>query len=110
MDSLKSFFYSFNPRYIMPFFTALSVFLTSVFSLFVPEEPQGHVFTPPAVSEAVTQTLEITDEYVIVVSDTASEAEITAANLLKDTFDKINGTQIEIVADTADISEKEIPY
>ena len=36
----------------------------------------------------------------IVVCDTASEAELTAANLLKDTFFEINGTQIDIITDT----------
>ena len=108
MNSVKSFFYSFNPRYMMPFFTALSVVLTSVFSIFIPAEPEGHIFTPPAEKEAITQGLEITDEYVIVVSDTASEAEITAANLLKSTFEEINGTKIDIITDTADKTEKEI--
>ena len=92
----------------MPFFTALSVVLTSVFSIFIPAEPEGHIFTPPAEKEAITQGLEITDEYVIVVSDTASEAEITAANLLKSTFEEINGTKIDIITDTADKTEKEI--
>ncbi len=108
MNSVKSFFYSFNPRYMMPFFTALSVVLTSVFSIFIHAEPEGHIFTPPAEKEAITQGLEITDEYVIVVSDTASEAEITAANLLKSTFEEINGTKIDIITDTADKTEKEI--
>lgn len=93
---------------MMPFFTALSVVLTSVFSIFIPAEPEGHIFTPPAEKEAITQGLEITDEYVIVVSDTASEAEITAANLLKSTFEEINGTKIDIITDTADKTEKEI--
>lgn len=92
----------------MPFFTALSVVLTSVFSIFIPAEPEGHIFTPPAEKEAITQGLEITDEYIIVVSDTASEAEITAANLLKSTFEEINGTKIDIITDTADKTEKEI--
>ncbi len=108
MSSVESFFHSFNPRYIMPFFTALSVVLTSIFSIFIPAEPQGHIFTPPAQSDVATQTLEITDEYVIVVSDAASEAEITAANLLKDTFAEINGTQIDIITDSTDKTKKEI--
>lgn len=108
MSSLMSFFYSINPRYIMPFFTALSIVLTSVFSAFIPAEPQGHIFTPPAEQEAITQGLEITDEYVIVISDTASEAEITAANLLTSTFKEINGTQIDIITDSTEKTEKEI--
>lgn len=108
MSSVKSFFYSFNPRYIMPFFTALSVVLTSIFSVFIPAEPQGHIFTPPVEPDAVTQAIEITDEYVIVVSDTASKAEVTAANLLKSTFGEINGTQIDIITDSTAKTEKEI--
>ena len=108
MSSVISFFNSVNPRYIMPFFTALSVVLTSLFSVFIPAEPQGHIFTPPVEPEFVTQTFEITDEYVIVVSDTASEAEITAANLLKSTFEEINGTQLDIVTDRTVRTEKEI--
>ncbi len=108
MSSLVSFFNSINPRYIMPFFTALSVVLTSVFSVFIPAEPQGHIFTPPVETDITAETFEITDEYVIVVSDTASEAEITAANLLKDTFEEINGTQLDIITDSSDKAEKEI--
>ena len=103
-----SFFNSINPRYIMPFFTALSVVLTSVFSIFIPAEPEGHIFTPPVESDVATESFEITDEYVIVVSDTASQAEITAASLLQSTFEEINGTKIDIVADTAEKAEKEI--
>lgn len=108
MSSVKLFFYSFNPRYIMPFFTALSVVLTSIFSIFIPAEPQGHIFTPPFEPAVTTQTFEITDEYVIVVSDTASNAEITAANLLKSTFKEINGTQIAVITDSTAKTEKEI--
>lgn len=103
-----AFFYSINPRYIMPFFTALSVVLTSIFSVFIPAEPEGHIFTPPVETEAVTQTLEITDEYVIVVSDTATQSEITAANLLQNTFAQINGTQIDIITDSTGKTEREI--
>ena len=108
MDSIKSFFYAFNPRYIMPFFTALSVFLTSLFSLFIPAEPQGHIFTPPVAGDAATEVFEVTDDYVIVVSETASEAEQTAAKLLQSVFAEINGTQLEIVTDSAEPTEKEI--
>ncbi len=108
MDAVMSFFTAFNPRYIMPFFTFLSVTLTSIFSVFVPAEPQGHIFTPPTEKEAVTEVFEITDEYVIVVSENASEAEITAANLLKDTFKAINGTEISIITDKEEKTEKEI--
>ena len=108
MSSLTTFFSSFNPRYIMPFFTALSVVLTSIFTAFIPAEPQGHIFTPPVEADTPTQTFEITDEYVIVVSDTASQAEITAANLLKNTFEQINGTNINIITDSTDKTEKEI--
>ena len=79
----------------MPFFTLLSVALTSVFSVFIPSEPAGHIFTPPEKTETVTELFEITDEYVIVISENASAAEITAANLLKDTFNAINGTLSE---------------
>ena len=60
MDSVVSFFNSINPRYIMPFFTALSIFLTSLFSLFVPAEPQGHIFTPPEDTQIATEVFEIT--------------------------------------------------
>ena len=61
MSSLTTFFSSFNPRYIMPFFTTLSVVLTSIFTAFIPAEPQGHIFTPPVEADAPAQTLEITD-------------------------------------------------
>ena len=105
---IMSFFYSINPRFIMPFFTMLSVVLTSVFSAFVPSEPQGHIFTPPEKTDAVTEVFEITDDYVIVISENASAAEITAANLLKDTFSTINGTNITIITDKDAQSEKEI--
>ena len=108
MDSVVSFFNSINPRYIMPFFTALSIFLTSIFSFFIPAEPQGHIFTPPEERQAATDVFEITDDYVIVVSDSASEAEMTAANLLKDTLFEMNGTQLNIITDSAAKNEKEI--
>ena len=108
MNSVVSFFSAFNPRYIMPFFTALSVILTSIFSMFIPAEPQGHIFTPPAEQDATAEVFEITDEYVIVVSATASEAEKTAAKLLQDTFKEINGTQVGIITDSTQITEKEI--
>ena len=108
MDAIVSFFTAFNPRYIMPFFTFLSVTLTSIFSIFIPAEPQGHIFTPPAEQEIASEVFEITEEYVIVVSENASAAEITAANLLKDTFSVINGTEIRIITDNEAVSDKEI--
>ncbi len=108
MNSVVSFFTAFNPRYIMPFFTFLSVMLTSVFSAFIPAEPQGHIFTPPVSEDVATEFFEITDEYVIVISDTASEAELTAANLLRDTFTEINGTRLIIITDKESKTEKEI--
>lgn len=108
MDSVVSFFNSINPRYIMPFFTALSIFLTSLFSLFVPAEPQGHIFTPPEDTQIATEVFEITDEYMLVVADTASEAEMAAAGLLQDTFKQINGTQLQIITDSTQQTEKEI--
>ena len=108
MDAITSFFTAFNPRYIMPFFTFLSVTLTSIFSTFIPAEPQGHIFTPPAEQEATAEVFEITDEYVIVVSENASEAELTAANLLRDTFKAINGTEITVITDKEAKTEKEI--
>lgn len=108
MDAIVSFFTAFNPRFIMPFFTFLSVTLTSIFSVFIPAEPQGHIFTPPAEAETVTEVFEITDEYVIVISENATAAEITAANLLCDTFKAINGTEIAVVTDSTAEAEKEI--
>ena len=108
MSSVVSFFSSFNPRYIMPFFTALSVVLTSVFSLFIPAEPQGHIFTPPVEADVAAETFEITGEYVIVVSDSASEAELTAAALLQSAFEEINGTKVSITTDSTAKAEKEI--
>ncbi len=108
MDAIVAFFTAFNPRFIMPFFTFLSVTLTSIFSMFIPAEPQGHIFTEPAEKEAVTEVFEITDEYVIVVSENASAAEITAANLLRDTFKAINGTEISVITDSEAKAEKEI--
>ena len=56
----------------------------------------------------MTEVFEITDDYVIVISENASAAEITAANLLKDTFSAINGTNITIITDKEAQSEKEI--
>lgn len=103
-----SFFNSINPRYIMPFFTMLSVVLTSIFSVGVPAEPEGHIFTPPVPTESATDFFEITDEYTIVISNTASEAEIAAANLLKDTFKAINGTEIAVITDNETKCDKEI--
>lgn len=103
-----SFFNSINPRYIMPFFTMLSLVLTSVFSVGVPDEPAGHIFTAPVPESAATEVFEITDEYVIIVPDNASEAELAAANLLKDTFTAINGTELAIVTDKEAVTDKEI--
>ena len=103
-----SFFNSINPRYIMPFFTMLSLVLTSVFSVGVPDEPAGHIFTAPVPESAATEVFEITDEYVIVVPDNASDAELAAANLLKDTFTAINGTELAIVSDKETVTDKEI--
>ena len=62
MDSIISFFYAFNPRYIMPFFTFLSLTLTSIFSVFVPAEPQGHIFTPPEEQALAAEVFEITED------------------------------------------------
>ncbi len=108
MNSIVAFFTAFNPRFIMPFFVALSVFLTSFVSMFVPAEPQGHIFTPPVQADSATQVFEITEEYVIVVPETASEAELTAAKLLQDTFKEINGTELPVITDDEEATGKEI--
>lgn len=108
MNSIVAFFTSFNPRYIMPFYTALTLFLTSIFSIFIPAEPQGHIFTPPVEQNYAGETLEITDEYSVVIPEAASEAEISAANLLINTFEEINGTSLRLITDADEVTEKEI--
>ncbi len=96
-----------RPKYMIPFFVAISTFLSSVFSIFVSEDFY-HEFTKPSESVYVGETLEITPEYVIVIGENASSAEQNAAQKLQYYLNEISGDKLEIVKDNTSEADKEI--
>lgn len=96
-----------RPRYMVPFFVTLSVFLSSILAP-LSGETLTHKFTKPEPPSYTGETMEITPDYVIVISKDASPAERNAADKLNQYFEKMSGISLEVVTDETEETSKEI--
>ncbi len=96
-----------RPRYIIPFFISVSMFFSSLFAPLA-SEPLVHKFTRPEEEAYTGETMEITDDYSIIVGEKASESEKNAAAKLQQYLNEISGISLEIKADTVEETQKEI--
>lgn len=96
-----------RPQYMMPFFVALSIALSSLFAP-LSNDTLTHKFTKPEEKKYTGETMEITDDYVIVISENASAMEKNSAEKLQKYLEEISGISLEIVKDTAASQSKEI--
>ena len=96
-----------RPGYMMPLFVSLSL---AISTLLTPLAGDNFFceFTKPEEKVFSGETMEITSDYVIVISENASPSEITAANKLNEYFGKICGVTLPVVTDNTDVAEKEI--
>ena len=90
-----------RPQYMLPLFVSLSL---AVSSLLAPlsGETLTHSFSKPEEKVYTGETMEITEDYVIVISENASEMEKNSANKLQQYLNEISGITLDIVNDTAD--------
>lgn len=95
-------------RYMVPFFVSVSIALSSLLSPLVSSEALVHRFTKPDEEVYTGETLEITQDYVIVISQNASAAERNAAEKLKGYLEEISGIALSIVIDDTPEASKEI--
>ncbi len=96
-----------RPRYMVPFFVALSLFFSSLLAPFSSEKII-HTFTKPEKSDFSGEKLEITGDYVIVVSENATPAEKNAAEKLRGYLEEISGISLGVVSDSTQETAREI--
>ncbi len=96
-----------RPKYMVPFFLSISVFLSS-FLAPLGNEPLVHKFTEPEESVYTGETLEITQDYKIIIGEDASVSEKNAAEKLQMYLNEISGIYLEIANDSTEETEKEI--
>ncbi len=95
-------------RYMVPLFVSASIALSSLVSPLAGSEKLFHKFTKPEEEVYTGETLEITQDYVIVISENASASEVNAAEKLKGYFEEMSGISLSIVTDETEETEKEI--
>lgn len=93
--------------YMVPLFVSVSL---AVSSWLVPfsGDTLTHRFTKPEEETFAGESMEITDDYVIVISENATAAEKNAAAKLNSYFSEMSGLSLEIVTDRTAETEKEI--
>ncbi len=96
-----------RPTYMVPFFIAISTFISSILTPFS-GDTFYHEFTKPEENVYAGETLEITPDYVIVTGENASPSEKNAAQKLKEYLFQINGTDLAIISDITAEASKEI--
>lgn len=96
-----------RPCYMMPLFVSLSLTLSTLFTPLAGDN-FFREFTKPEKEIYSGETMEITSDYVIVISENASPSEINAANKLNEYFGKICGVTLPVVADNTEAADKEI--
>ncbi len=96
-----------RPQYMMPLFVAVSVALSSLLTP-LSKDTLTHRFVKPEEQAFTGETMEITEDYVIVISENASAVEKNSAEKLQGYLEEISGISLEIVNDTAASQEKEI--
>ncbi len=94
-------------RYVVPLFLSLSLALSSLVTPMFSNETLVHKFTKPEEEVYTGETLEITQDYVIVISQNASAAERNAAEKLRGYLEEISGISLSVVTDdTAEVSKE----
>ncbi len=96
-----------RPCYMMPLFVSLSLALSTLLTPLAGDN-FFREFTKPEKEIYSGETMEITSDYVIVISENASPSEINAANKLNEYFGKICGVTLPVVADNTEAADKEI--
>lgn len=96
-----------RPTYMIPFFVSLSLAISSLLSPFS-GDTLTHKFEKPEEVPFAGETMEITEDYVIVISENASLMEKNSAEKLNQYFEEISGLSLEIVTDDVAEKEKEI--
>ncbi len=96
-----------RPTYMIPFFVSLSLAISSLLSP-LSGDTLTHKFEKPEEVPFAGETMEITEDYVIVISENASLMEKNSAEKLNQYFEEMSGVSLEIVTDDAAETEKEI--
>lgn len=96
-----------RPTYMIPFFVSLSLAISSLLSP-LSGDTLTHKFEKPEEVPFAGETMEITEDYVIVISENASLMEKNSAEKLNQYFEEISGLSLEIVTDDVAETEKEI--
>ncbi len=94
-------------RFVKPLFYCISVLLTTFLSPFL-GEAYYYEFTKPEETVYVGETMEITEEYKIVIGENASSVEKNAAEKLKYYLNEISDINLLVVNDSTAESDKEI--
>ena len=93
--------------HMIPFFVAISLALSSLFTPLSGDE-LTHRFAKPEEKDFKGETMEITEDYVIVIGKDATVAEINSANKLQQYLCEISGKELQIVTDEAEETDFEI--
>ncbi len=93
--------------YMIPFFVAISFVISSMVTP-LSGDKLTHEFTKPEEQKYAGETMEITEDYVIVIGKEASASEKNSANKLQEYLFEISGKKLQIVTDEAEETDFEI--
>ena len=93
--------------HMIPFLVSVSLGITSLITP-LSGDSLTHKFEKPDETVYDGETMEITEDYVIVIGDNASASEKNAAEKLKQYLNQISGISLEIVTDSAEKIAHEI--
>ncbi len=93
--------------HMIPFLVSVSLGITSLITP-LSGDSLTHKFEKPDETVYDGETMEITEDYVIVIGDKASASEKNAAEKLKQYLNQISGISLEIVTDSAEKIAHEI--
>lgn len=96
-----------RPKYMIPLFASISMVISMLLTPLA-NEPLMHEFTRPEEEVYIGETMEITSDYVIIVSQNASAADKNAAAKLQEYLEEISSIRLEIKTDETRILDKEI--
>ncbi len=96
-----------RPTYMVPLFISISIAISTLITP-LSGDTLTHEFTKPEQEAFTGETMEITGDYVIVVSENASAMEKNSAQKLNQYFEEMSGLSLEIVTDDTAESSKEI--
>ncbi len=96
-----------RPTYMVPLFTSISLAISSLFTP-LSGDTLTYRFTEPEEKVLVGETMEITDDYVIVISENATAMEKNSAEKLMQYLCRMSGLSLQIVTDASPETEKEI--